>query len=392
MQIRALSHPLIRLFALGVTLAVLMALPACSQEQAEAPESDRTEDRRTAVKPDWDALADSLQIRTRVEFWDEGNEVYRADNAGGDEFHYWWNAHALDVLIDGYARTGDSIYVDRMQALVDGIRANNGGAWENEYYDDMEWLALAALRAYDLSDDDRFLQISRTLWHDIQTGWNDDQGGGIAWRKSQMDYKNTPANAPAVILAARLYQRSNDQDDLDWARRIYTWLNDHLVDRSSGLVWDGVNREGDGAIDKDWIFTYNQGVYIGAALELFNATEEQSYLEDAVQTADYVIESSKLAPDGILADEGTGDGGLFKGILVRYLTQLARSDALSEERRSTYRQFLIDNAQMLHEQGIRRPSMLIGPDWQEPPGSRTDLSAHLSGVMLVEAAARLDDG
>ena len=56
--------------------------------------------------------------------------------------------------------------------------------------------------------------------------------------------------------------------DLEWARRIFEWQRQTLVDPETGLVWDGINRQGDGRIDKDWKFTYCQGVYIGAAVEL----------------------------------------------------------------------------------------------------------------------------
>ncbi len=30
--------------------------------------------------------------------------------------------------------------------------------------------------------------------------------GGFAWKRTQLDYKNTPVNAPIIILALRLYQ------------------------------------------------------------------------------------------------------------------------------------------------------------------------------------------
>ena len=39
---------------------------------------------------------------------------------------------------------------------------------------------------------------------------------------------------------------------------------------------------------------------------------------DAVNTANATIKDLDIAPGGLLKNEGQGDGGLFKGILVRY--------------------------------------------------------------------------
>jgi predicted alpha-1,6-mannanase (GH76 family) len=130
---------------------------------------------------------------------------------------------------------------------------------------------LSTLRAYEATNDPDYLAAAGTLWTDIKTGVNDNQGGGIAWRKSQLDYKNTPANAPAIIFAARLYRLQKNEADLTLAKELYTWLKATLVDPSSGIVWDGINGNHDGQISKNK-FTYNQGTFIGAALELYNAT------------------------------------------------------------------------------------------------------------------------
>ena len=139
----------------------------------------------------------------------------------------------------------------------------NGETLLHNYYDDMEWMALALLRVYDATGREEDKEAVLVLWESIKTAWNDHMGGGMAWKKDQLDYRTPPPNAPASILASRLYQRFRRPEDLEWARKIYQY-NKSLVDPDTGFVWDGINRLGDGRIDKDWEYTYCQGVFLGA--------------------------------------------------------------------------------------------------------------------------------
>lgn len=292
-------------------------------------------------------------------------------------FHYWWQAHAIDALLDGYELTGDAKYLDYMQQLYAGVKRRNGGHLFNNYYDDMLWMGLALLRAYEITGQPEYLSDAQKLWLDISGGWNDHYGGGIAWRKNQRDYKNAPSNGPAVILTARLYRVTGQSDYLEWAQRIYNWLDEHLVDPRTRLVWDGINRQGDGTIDKGWLFTYNQGTYIGANIALWEATGDDTYLDKAKRTATasliYVTEGQ-----GIFKDEGQGDGGLFKGILIRYLVDLVRVDPSASQIRNA----LNRNADSAWNSRTDRGT--FGPSWRQIASSgNIDLSTHLSGVMLV---------
>ncbi|RVU03030.1 glycosyl hydrolase family 76 [Mucilaginibacter limnophilus] len=348
------------------------------------------QNQRPPVNYTWATTADSLQDKLYSTFLSSNAKYFVQNNEGNSTFHYWPNAHALDVLTDAYLRTDDAVYAQRMKALLNGIRETNGNTFINNFYDDMEWLALASLRAYEATNDNAFLDAANVLWTDIQTGINSNQGGGIAWRKSQLDYKNTPANAPAIIFAARLNAVNNNDGDLNTAISLYNWLKGKLVDPSTGLVWDGINGNGDGQISKN-LYTYNQGTFVGAALELYQATNDDTYLTDAVRTAMATIKSPEITPGGILKSEGQGDGGLFKGILIRYFTLLAQEEAVPAIDRNELVKFLKYNAETLYTNGIQRPSLLISPDWTKKPSGSTDLTTQLSGMMLIEAAAKLHE-
>ncbi|WP_162848316.1 glycoside hydrolase family 76 protein [Paenibacillus nanensis] len=342
----------------------------------------------------WAERAEEAQLQLQESFWDEGRGLY--NNAAPcmlqlctDPFNYWWLAHAADVLVDGYERSGGERYSEQLAKLYQGILDRNAGVFPNDYYDDMEWMALAWLRAYDATGEERYKEAALVLWEDIKTGWNDEMGGGIAWRKTQLDYKNTPANAPAAILAARLYQRFGDEDDLAWARKIYDWQKAALVDPGTGLVWDGMNRMGDGAIDKDWKFTYGQGVYIGAGAELYKATNEAEYLADARKTAAYLKEAFTSPATGMLPSEGEGDGALFKGVLVRYVGELIALDPEDETAKSLA-ELLQVNGDSLWEYGKGAEGALFSNSWAQTPDEVVQLSTQLSGMMLLEQLARLE--
>ncbi|RFZ85072.1 glycosyl hydrolase family 76 [Mucilaginibacter terrenus] len=334
------------------------------------------------------ATADTLQDKTYATFLSANGNYFIQSSAGNTNYNYWPQAHTMDVFTDAFLRTKNEVYKQRMKSLLNGTKISNGNKLQNEYYDDMEWLALSTLRAYEATGDADYLAAATTLWTDIKTGVNSNQGGGIAWRKSQLDYKNTPANAPAIIFAARLYRLQKNQADLTLAKELYTWLKTTLVDPSSGIIWDGINGNHDGQISKNK-FTYNQGVFIGAALELYNVTGDGTYLADAVRTATATIKDLDISPGGLLKSEGQGDGGLFKGILVRYLTLLTLKEDVASTDRDAYAKFLKYNAETLFAKGISRPDYLVSPDWKTKPSGAIDLTTQISGVTTMEAAATL---
>lgn len=334
------------------------------------------------------SLAEQAQEKLHDDFRSSSGSYYIENNGTSNTyFHYWWNAHALDVLVDGYLRTNDNKYLTRINTLVSNWSNNNGGTIYKDFYDDMEWFALSLFRVYESTGNTDFLNISTSIWDDIKTGKNGQQGGGIAWKKDQLDYKNVAANAPAIIYACRRHQMWGHSWELDLANELYTWLKSTLV-TPDGRVRDGINREGNGLVD-DWQFTYNYGVFVGAALEMYQSTGNTSYLNDAITSADYAIQHAGLTTNGIFKNEGDRDAGLFKGILVRYLTLLSEETAVSSAKRDYYKDILEDQAESIATVGFNNNSKLIGLDWAQTAGTSTWMSAQLSGIMMLEMAANL---
>jgi predicted alpha-1,6-mannanase (GH76 family) len=317
-------------------------------------------------------------------YWNSEGQLFydKYPQKTADVLNYWWAAHAIDVMADAYLRTGDAAYQNYADMVMKSVFKKNGSVI-HEYYDDMEWMALALLRLYNATGDNVYRTHAETLWQDITTGWNDTMGGGIAWKKTQIYYKNTPANAPAAILAARLYNLTKNKACLDWAKKIFAFLDEKLVDHETGEVYDGINRQFNGRIDKDWRFTYCQGVYIGAAVELYKITGDKAYLDKALLTADFSLKQF-VGADGCFVEEGAGgDVGLFKGILIRYLAELYKINPGLPAIKDT----LNKNVEILRGKGTNA-SGCISSLWSKAPeeGAGSDLSVQLSGVMLYEMA------
>ncbi|HTI11799.1 MAG TPA: glycoside hydrolase family 76 protein [Puia sp.] len=374
-------------YFISFVMAGLLGMGACKKNYDY---NFSTSDGVVKYPINWQAAADSSTDFLVKNYWNSAAGYFYKDNNGDNTFNYWPQAHALDVMLDADVRNGTKKYAAQYDLWFTGVPAKNGGSFLNQFYDDMEWNALALLRAYDVTSDTKFKDAAGTVWTNIKGGWNTVQDGGISWNKSETGYKNTPANAPACILAARLYTRFSNADDLSWAKNIYSWLKGHLYDEGSGFVYDGMNKNGDGAVDMN-AFTYNQGVLIGAALELYGITKDPGYLNDAIKTADNTLNSASLTTsDRLLKDEGQGDGGLFKGIFVRYFTQLLLNKDLPDDTRRRYLSFFKLNAETLWYQGTNKTLGLFGSYWKTAPGATVDLTTEESGCMLIEAAGLLN--
>lgn len=262
-------------------------------------------------------------------FWDNENGICKQHSEhfilprkiGHDEpgvYSYWWHAHELDYFVDVYLRTNDEAVLSKINSIIVNNIRLNGNTIKNEFYDDMLWNALALERLYRETRIVEYKSYLTTLWADIKLGYNEWCGGGIAWRKDMLWYKNTPANCPAIILGCRMYQLTGNEEDLALAKNVFDWQLKNLYDFNTGYVLDGMNREQDMKKDYDWKFTYCQGIFIGACMEMSKYFNKEKYLEYARKTIGN-LEIDFLDENGIVKKEGQDDIGLFKGILFRYL-------------------------------------------------------------------------
>ncbi|SDC32213.1 Predicted alpha-1,6-mannanase, GH76 family [Sanguibacter gelidistatuariae] len=302
-----------------------------------------------------------------------------------DTFNYWWLAHALDARLDAFERTSDPLRLEQALAIRSNLLARNEDSLFNDYFDDMLWFALALHRLAAATGDQTFHAEAVAVWeHTVAHGWNDIEGASLSWRTQQPYYKNAPANGPFIILSARLFVDTADDKFLTYGKQSFDWLTQTLVNPKDGFVEDGINRAEDHAIDLQWRFTYNQGLYIGACVELAAATGDASLLDAAERTALTAVR--ELTTDGVFTQEGTdGDEGLFKGVYYRYLQTLLAVRAVP-----ALSEFVQTSTDRLWASSPVDGWLFPGNDWNAAPTVSMPYSTMLSAIMATEVRARAE--
>ncbi|BAX90739.1 glycoside hydrolase family 76 protein [Mycobacterium shigaense] len=318
-------------------------------------------------------------------------------------WHYWWQAHLLDCLVDAQLRDPQPHRLTEIKRQVRSHHLRNI-TWTNNYYDDMAWLALALERAARLAGVERKRAL-RTLADQFVRAWMPEAGGGIPWRKREQFF-NAPANGPAGIFLARY------GDHLRLAGQIGDWIDQTLIDPETHLVFDGIK---DGSMVRAQ-YTYCQGVVLGLETELAARTGAEVRNRHAERVHRLVgAVGEHMAPSGVLQGSGGGDGGLFAGITARYLalvaTTLPGESADDVVARDTARAIVLRSAKSAWDyrqtldglpvfgafwdrdaevptEGGQQAQFVAGAVNASETAER-DLSVQLSGWMLMEAAGKV---
>lgn len=308
-------------------------------------------------------------------------------------FHYWWQAHLLDALVDsGWRRhrsndvAGARRVARRAHRLLATIRLRNRGTLRNHFYDDMAWLALAVerlavlderlgLRAARLTLTPARHTLTQELWRAR------DDTGGVVWNRDR-GFLNAATAGPVALHLARTGSGAQ-------ARTIVEWMFGQLLDPGRGLILDGIRRTGELV---PHLYTYNQGPILGALLAL-GEPQDMERAGQLVQAAgDHMVIRDRSGQ--VLMTHGAGDGGLFTGILARYLGLAAGDSRLPDRVREGAAELVRATGESLW--GARNASLGLFPgaagERADPPvaGDAVELSTQLQAWMVFEAAARLD--
>jgi predicted alpha-1,6-mannanase (GH76 family) len=140
--------------------------------------------------------------------------------------------------------------------------------------------ALAWIRAYDLTKDRQYLDTAAGIFEDmLSTGMN-ATCGGIWWRKAEPKKNTAIANALFISAAAHLANRmTNKSYYYGWAKKNYEWFQQvgYLKDCK---IQDSLNVPTSCSLVGSF-WTYNQGVILGAMLEMNKAAPDSSLITQA---------------------------------------------------------------------------------------------------------------
>ncbi|HEY0534503.1 MAG TPA: glycoside hydrolase family 76 protein [Actinoplanes sp.] len=286
----------------------------------------------------------------------------------------WWNsADALTALMAWMKRSGRTDYlwvVDRSftvnkAAFPAGQKSSDPieGDFISRAVDDAAWWGLAWVQAYDLTHDSRYLSEATVIANYVSGFWDTSTCGGGVWWDRERTYKNAVTIGLYVRLAAGLHNRI--AGDTTWLNRAVTgwnWFTASGLINSSGLVNDGLT--GGCANNGGTVYTYNQGLAIGAGVEVYRATGNAAVLATARRLADAAMTSGTLTKNGILtescdaADRTCDDNGKeFKGIFMRYLMDLA--DVTGQASYRTYARTQADSVWNADRDSLNR----LGERW-----------------------------
>ncbi|GAA1716986.1 hypothetical protein GCM10009809_11260 [Isoptericola hypogeus] len=307
---------------------------------ADARENKVSRLAKAALLPLVDALVDTPPSVVRAT---RAAEVLMADYDPAEAWWQssWWNsAVATETVIEYMQRTGDESYLPQVDRTFERNKGTfpagelSGdelwGDFTSRAIDDSEWWGLAWIQAYDLTGDQKYLDMAETIGEFVHGYWDTSTCGGGVWWDHERTYKNAITNGLWVRLTAELHQRM--PGDTVWLERSqagWDWLVDSGMINADGLVNDGLT--GDCENNGGTVWTYNQGLFLGGGLELYRATGDATVLATVRDLADAGTTAPELVTDGILTEScdaaGTCDDNQkqFKGIFTRYLDDLNRS-------------------------------------------------------------------
>ncbi|KAG5303039.1 glycosyl hydrolase [Histoplasma capsulatum G186AR] len=273
----------------------------------------------------------------------------------------------------------------------DGSQLQNRGnpGFINDYYDDEGWWALGWVQVYDLTGDPKYLNMAEDIFEDMTRGWDDSRcGGGIWWDKNQtalVAIANELFLSVAAHLATRVHHKANHYHS--WATKGWYWFKKTGMINERNNINDGIDLK-TCQNNRGIVWSYNQGVILGALVELSRASPipDYSFIAQA-HTIAFAAINTLADEKGILHDpcepDCGADGPQFKGIFMRNLQILHKVAPRVE-----YQIFIEENARSIW-QNAKNEKDQFGVNWVGPFAGPALASTQSSALDALVAAAAI---
>ncbi|CZT04211.1 hypothetical protein WAI453_009633 [Rhynchosporium graminicola] len=213
--------------------------------------------------------------------------------------HFWWETGGMFMtMIDYWRFTGDTSH----NALVsEGMIFQAGperdfmppNQTKTEGNDDQGFWAMAAMLAAETNfpnpppDQPQWLALAQAVFNELTARWDTQTcGGGLKWQifpfNNGYTYKNSIANGCLFNLGARLARYTNNQTYADWAIKVWDWENSIGLIDDNFNVYDGATEPTNCTTIERLQWTYNAGIYLYGAANLYNLTEGSALWGDRV--------------------------------------------------------------------------------------------------------------
>lgn len=156
--------------------------------------------------------------------------------------------------------------------------------------------------------------------------WERDSSAVGTCAPTSIGYKASIANSLLMVVSAKLYELTHQQQYLTMAETIWYWLSNTVLDGKTGLIRDGFEQFGCKVHPDFW--SYNQGVPLAALSNLYLTTKNKTYLTAAEKLAAasmaHFTDSNGIVRETICEGNGSCgcDGAEFRGPFVRGLSAL----------------------------------------------------------------------
>lgn len=257
----------------------------------------------------------------------------------------------------------------------------NSAPQSDRFYDDNIWIGIDFTDLYLLTKNTSYLEKATLLWKFIESGTDNELGGGIYWCEQKKESKNTCSNAPGAVYALKLFEATADSTYFYQGEKLYNWTKENLQDPSDFLYYDNINLSG--KINKRK-FPYNSGQMLQSASLLYKLTGKETYLNDARNIA-------KAAYSHFFTDFTANSGKTFKilknediwfiAVMLRGYTEL-----YSIDKNDLYINAFGENLDFAWE-NMRKDNGLFNKDWTGK--TKDNFNWLLTQAAMAEMYARI---
>ena len=358
------------------------------------------------IKENYETKADSM-VNAFIESFMIKNKGVFNDKYQQYAFNaYWTQAHAMDVIVYCYERHKDdnkalaNKYKNYMSLWYSNKANNYAGAstsdgtykmFENPYTDDMCWITLTLLHMYEATNLTKYYPAAKGVFDNyiIKRAKEDEETGGLwlPWNTDAGSGPNACTQSPATLIAAKLYQKNNQEKYLTYAKKLYAYTSKKIV-------------KSDGRVEEPPL-TYTQGTFGEACRILYHVTDENNTIKNRYKSfaytyINYAFTSGRCTNGAnILRHEGpSGDQSIFKAVLIPYAVNFVLDTDMSTSNRKVIAEYIQKNTKTLYGNlnWDRYPIVFCNFDWTKPwTGADSDASmgAMCSGTSLLENTARM---